>query len=99
MWLFSCEHFDSVIGTAAAAVQAALAEAMAACARRRGELEVDAIVKSHADAIDVFLGADPNVGRARSLTDRPSGDFARPTEKQRAALERAGVTLSLSVAA
>lgn len=28
--------------------------------------------------------------RSRSLTDRPSGDFARPIEKQRAALERTG---------
>ncbi|HEY6180563.1 MAG TPA: hypothetical protein VIX73_39245 [Kofleriaceae bacterium] len=51
-------------------------------------------MKFHADAIDVFFGAEPNVGRARSLTDRPSGDFARPTERQRVALERAGVTLS-----
>jgi hypothetical protein len=67
---------------------------MAACARRHGELEVDAVVKFHADAIDVFLGADPNAGRARSLTDRSSGDFARPTEGQLAALEQAGVPRS-----
>ena len=82
------------MGAAARDVQETLDAAMAACSRRRGELEVEAIVRFHAKAIDVFLGADPNRGRARSLTDRPSGDFARPTENQRAALERAGVTLS-----
>ena len=57
----------------------------------RGELEVNAIVRFHAEAIDVFLGADRNAGRARSRTDRPSGEFARPTEKQRAARPRSKI--------
>jgi superfamily II DNA or RNA helicase len=85
---------NRLIGTAARDVQAVLDDAMAACSRRRGELEVDAIVKFHADELDVFLGAPADDGRRWSLTDRSSGDFARPTDKQLAALKKQGITLS-----
>jgi hypothetical protein len=36
-------------------------------------------VRVTGDVIDVFLGADSDAGRARSLTDRSSSDYARPT--------------------
>jgi hypothetical protein len=88
------DEVNHLIGSGARDVQCAVDAALAACSRRRGELEVQAIVTFHADEIDVFVGADPDVGRARSLTDRRSGDFARPTDAQRTALDRAGVTLS-----
>lgn len=88
------DEVNRLIGTASRDVQSTLDAAMQACSRRRGELEVDAIVKFHADEIDVFLGNDPERVWRRALTDRASGDFARPTERQREALEKAGVTLS-----
>jgi hypothetical protein len=88
------DEVNRLIGAAAKDVQVVLDTAMAACSRRRGEFEVDAIVTFHADEIDVFVGPDGNPDRRRSLTDRRSGDFAWPTDAQRRALVRAGVTLS-----
>lgn len=88
------DEVNRLISDGSRDVQETLDAAELACSRRRGELEVDALVTYHADEIDVFLGADSDAGRVRSLTDRLSGDFARPTNKQRKALEKAGVILS-----
>jgi superfamily II DNA or RNA helicase len=88
------DEIDRLLGTAQCEIESVLAHAEDEVRRRRAELAGAAVVRFHAEHVDPFLGdEDPRDRQQRHAT--PSRwEVERATERQLAALEKAGVTLS-----
>lgn len=87
------EEIDRLLGSAQMPLGNVLELAEQEAARRRATMAITAVVKYRAENIDPFIGAEDEP-EEREITLLP-GDWSkgRPSEKQLAALEKAGVTL------
>jgi hypothetical protein len=89
------EELDRLLGTQQLELESVLAAADAEVRARRQALAIDAIVRFHADEIDPFLGDADHQAALHVRSDvLPEWERRAPTEGQRKALERAGITLS-----
>jgi len=84
-------ELDRLLGTQTLDLERGLAKAIEDLQQRRSTLAAAALVRYHAEHIDPFVGPDPLTGDgqvALAWADR------QPTDAQRAALKRQGITVS-----
>lgn len=85
------DEIDRLLGTAQLEIESVLAHAEDEVGRRRAKLAATAVVRYHAEHVDPFVGEDD----PRDIAGVPSHwERQRATDRQLAALEKAGVVLS-----
>lgn len=83
-------EIERLLGTGQLEIRSVMEQAKRETVTRRAAIKVNAIVNYHAENVDPFIGA----GDRAEQRIEPSWTEHAPTEKQIAALEKQGVTLS-----
>jgi superfamily II DNA or RNA helicase len=89
------EEIERLLGAAQLEISKVVDQAAEEAARRRAALAITAVVKYRAENIDPFIGGDDGPAQHEPRLYNGSSDWEkqRPSERQLAALEKAGVTL------